>query len=47
MYNGVYTSEKERKRKKKLSVLERKKNVLSEEQFLKNNLEFFRVIRFF
>lgn len=38
------------KRKEMEEEIERsrkKKNVLSEEQFLKNNLEFFRVIRFF
>jgi len=55
----VYTSDGEkgkelmsgkRKRKKKKEKEKKKRknrNVLSEEQFLKNNLEFFRVIRFF
>jgi len=57
--DGVYTSDGEkgkelmsgkRKRKKKKEKEKKKRknrNVLSEEQFLKNNLEFFRVIRFF
>lgn len=48
MYNGVYTSEKRKETEEEIERSRKeKKNVLSEEQFLKNNLEFFRVIRFF
>jgi len=41
---GAYQWKKEKKRKRKQFEIE---DVLSEEQFLKSNLEFFRVIRFF
>lgn len=42
-YNGVCIPVRRAETMKKIWALENK-NVLSEEQFLKNNLEFFRVI---